>query len=217
MPIVLGHEAAGVVEQVGPAARGVKAGDQWCCRGIRIAGNAFTATATRRSCARNISAKGPKARAFDGESRATLADGARAPAIDVYRRVRRILHRIGPAGYSGAEGDPVRPRLPDRLRRDDGRWRRAQSGCDRAWRHRDGGRLRRGRPRRGARRAAGWRGRDHRGRSRSGETCAGATDGRNRWRRCVKGRRDRCRKTRNGRTRRRRRDRGGGQRLGFSR
>src|SRR4051794_6510270 len=27
MPIVLGHEAAGVVEQVGPAARGVKAGD----------------------------------------------------------------------------------------------------------------------------------------------------------------------------------------------
>jgi len=27
MPIVLGHEAAGVVEQVGPAARGVKTGD----------------------------------------------------------------------------------------------------------------------------------------------------------------------------------------------
>src|SRR5450755_1893893 len=27
LPIVLGHEAAGIVEQVGPAARGVKAGD----------------------------------------------------------------------------------------------------------------------------------------------------------------------------------------------
>src|ERR1041384_8740700 len=27
MPIVLGHEAAGIVEQVGPAARGVRTGD----------------------------------------------------------------------------------------------------------------------------------------------------------------------------------------------
>ena len=114
-------------------------------------------------------------------------------AADVSRLVRRILHRGRPAGHSGAEGDSVRPRLPDRLRRHDRRRRCAQSRRDRAWRHRDGDRLRRGRACRGAGRAARGRRRDHRGRYRSGETRARREDGRNAWRRCIEGRCGRCR------------------------
>ena len=45
-----------------------------CCHGTRIAGIASIATATRRSCARQYLGKGPKAVAFDGGSRTTLAD-----------------------------------------------------------------------------------------------------------------------------------------------
>lgn len=65
LPIVLGHEAAGVVEQVGAAARGVKAGDH-----VVLTGTAFTATAMRRSFASNISVKG---------RRVLLSTGRRAP------------------------------------------------------------------------------------------------------------------------------------------
>ena len=57
MPIVLGHEAAGIVEQVGPQARGVAVGDQSSSPGIRIAVIASIATATCRSSARIICAK----------------------------------------------------------------------------------------------------------------------------------------------------------------
>ena len=58
MPIVLGHEAAGVVEEIGPEAYGVAAqgsATMSCCRGTRIAAIASIATATCRSCARPIS------------------------------------------------------------------------------------------------------------------------------------------------------------------
>src|SRR5258708_33885718 len=41
MPIVLGHEAAGSVEQVGPAGRGVKVGDHVGLSGDRHSGNGF--------------------------------------------------------------------------------------------------------------------------------------------------------------------------------
>jgi Zn-dependent alcohol dehydrogenase len=61
MPIVLGHEAAGVVEQVGPAARGVKAGDHVVLSWNPHCGHAFIAIATRRSCASSISARGRRA------------------------------------------------------------------------------------------------------------------------------------------------------------
>jgi len=52
MPIVLGHEAAGVVEEVGPQAKGVAVATMSFCRGTRIAGIASTATAICRSSAR---------------------------------------------------------------------------------------------------------------------------------------------------------------------
>jgi S-(hydroxymethyl)glutathione dehydrogenase / alcohol dehydrogenase len=60
LPIVLGHEAAGVVEQAGPQARGAKVGD----RDAPIL------------CEEYLGG-GPKALAFDGQSRASLADGGR--------------------------------------------------------------------------------------------------------------------------------------------
>ena len=46
-----------------------------CCPGIRIAGTVSIATATPRFYAREYLGKGPRAVAFDGESRATLAGG----------------------------------------------------------------------------------------------------------------------------------------------
>jgi threonine dehydrogenase-like Zn-dependent dehydrogenase len=57
LPIVLGHEAAGVVEQVGAAARGVRRATMSYYPGIRTADTASIATATPRSCASNISAR----------------------------------------------------------------------------------------------------------------------------------------------------------------
>src|SRR5215471_4558863 len=57
MPIVLGHEAAGVIEEVGAAVRRLKRAITSSCRGTRIAATATIATAASRSCARIISAR----------------------------------------------------------------------------------------------------------------------------------------------------------------
>ena len=75
MPIVLGHEAAGVVADVGPAVRQLKAGDHvilswnphcghcyYCDRGLPILCSSYLA-------------HGPQAVAFDGESRIARQDG----------------------------------------------------------------------------------------------------------------------------------------------
>src|SRR5262249_36945994 len=59
MPIVLGHEAAGVIEEVGPAVRRQRRAITLSCRGTRIAATATIATAAFQSCARIIS---PRAR-----------------------------------------------------------------------------------------------------------------------------------------------------------
>src|SRR5713101_5119360 len=56
LPIVLGHEAAGVVEQAGPAARGVKIGDHVVLSWNPHCGHCFHCDPIRRSCARSISA-----------------------------------------------------------------------------------------------------------------------------------------------------------------
>src|ERR1700716_2520208 len=69
MPMVLGHEAAGVVEQVGPAAPG---------------GGVIPRQTPPRA------GRWPP-----------------ASATDVFGIVRRILHRVRPAGYFGSKGDSV--------------------------------------------------------------------------------------------------------------
>src|SRR3954447_12885233 len=75
MPIVLGHEAAGVVERTGPAARGVKAGDHVVLSWNPHCGHCFYCDRDAPILCEQYLGEGPKGVAFDGESRASLADG----------------------------------------------------------------------------------------------------------------------------------------------
>lgn len=75
MPIVLGHEAAGVVEQTGAAARGAKAGDHVVLSWNPHCGHCFYCDRDAPILCEQYLGEGPKARGFDGGSRATLADG----------------------------------------------------------------------------------------------------------------------------------------------
>ncbi|MEA2888255.1 MAG: S-(hydroxymethyl)glutathione dehydrogenase / alcohol dehydrogenase [Bradyrhizobium sp.] len=75
MPIVLGHEAAGVVEGTGAAARGVKAGDHVVLSWNPHCGHCFYCDRDAPILCEQYLGEGPKGVAFDGESRATLADG----------------------------------------------------------------------------------------------------------------------------------------------
>jgi S-(hydroxymethyl)glutathione dehydrogenase / alcohol dehydrogenase len=75
LPIVLGHEAAGVVEQVGAAARGVRPGDHVVLSWNPHCGHCFYCDRDAPILCEQYLGEGPKARPFDGESRTTLADG----------------------------------------------------------------------------------------------------------------------------------------------
>src|ERR1700688_4198319 len=75
MPIVLGHEAAGVVERVGPAARGVKAGDHVVLSWNPHCGHCFYCDRDSPILCEEYLGKGPQAVSFDGEVRATLGNG----------------------------------------------------------------------------------------------------------------------------------------------
>src|SRR3954464_12406269 len=74
MPIVLGHEAAGVVEQVGAAARGVRVGDHVVLSWNPHCGHCFYCDRETPILCEEYLGKGPQAVAFDGESRTTLGD-----------------------------------------------------------------------------------------------------------------------------------------------
>ena len=75
LPIVLGHEAAGVVEQVGAAARGVKPGDHVVLSWNPHCGHCFYCDRDAPILCEQYLGEGPKALPFDGGSRATLSDG----------------------------------------------------------------------------------------------------------------------------------------------
>src|SRR5438128_1853020 len=75
MPIVLGHEAAGVVEQTGPAARGVKTGDHVVLSWNPHCGHCFYCDRDAPILCEQYLGEGPNGMSFDGESRAALADG----------------------------------------------------------------------------------------------------------------------------------------------
>ncbi len=75
LPIVLGHEAAGVVEQVGAAARGVKQGDHVVLSWNPHCGHCFYCDRDTPILCEQYLGEGPKALPFDGESRNQLADG----------------------------------------------------------------------------------------------------------------------------------------------
>jgi S-(hydroxymethyl)glutathione dehydrogenase/alcohol dehydrogenase len=75
MPIVLGHEAAGIVEQAGPEAHGVSVGDHVILSWNPHCGHCFYCDRDLPILCATYLAHGPKAVAFDGESRVSLGDG----------------------------------------------------------------------------------------------------------------------------------------------
>src|SRR5207302_5535772 len=75
MPIVLGHEAAGIVEAVGPEAHGVSAGDHVVLSWNPHCGHCFYCDRDLPILCESYLAHGPKAVAFDGDSRTRLQDG----------------------------------------------------------------------------------------------------------------------------------------------
>lgn len=75
MPIVLGHEAAGTVEEVGPEAKGVAVGDHVVLSWNPHCGHCFYCDRSLPILCEGYLEQGPKARAFDGASRAHLGNG----------------------------------------------------------------------------------------------------------------------------------------------
>jgi S-(hydroxymethyl)glutathione dehydrogenase/alcohol dehydrogenase len=75
LPMVLGHEAAGVVEQVGPAARSVKPGDHVVLSWNPHCGHCFYCDRDAPILCEEYLGQGPKGVSFDGENRMRLADG----------------------------------------------------------------------------------------------------------------------------------------------
>src|ERR1700749_2206119 len=75
MPIVLGHEAAGVVERSGSAARGVKPGDHVVLSWNPHCGHCFYCDRDLPILCEDYLRQAPLAVQFDGRSRAKLADG----------------------------------------------------------------------------------------------------------------------------------------------
>src|SRR5215813_10171013 len=75
MPIVLGHEAAGVIEEVGPAVTRVRKGDHVILSWNPHCGHCFYCDRGLPILCEDYLAKGPLAVQFDGRSKAQLADG----------------------------------------------------------------------------------------------------------------------------------------------
>ena len=75
LPIVLGHEAAGVVERIGPAVRGVKVSDHVVLSWNPHCGRCFYCDRDAPILCEQYLGEAPKGVAFDGEIRATLAGG----------------------------------------------------------------------------------------------------------------------------------------------
>src|SRR5205823_4122114 len=75
MPIVLGHEAAGIVEEIGPEARGIAVGDHVVLSWNPHCGHCFYCDRDLPILCETYLAHGPKAVAFDGDSRTRLTDG----------------------------------------------------------------------------------------------------------------------------------------------
>ncbi|HWB49192.1 MAG TPA: Zn-dependent alcohol dehydrogenase [Stellaceae bacterium] len=75
MPIVLGHEAAGVVAEIGPQTEGVAVGDHVILSWNPHCGHCFYCDRDLPILCETYLAHGPQAVAFDGESRLARGDG----------------------------------------------------------------------------------------------------------------------------------------------
>ena len=75
MPIVLGHEAAGIVEQVGRGPHGLNVGDHVVLSWNPHCGHCFYCDRNLPILCESYLAQAPQAVQFDGQSRARLHDG----------------------------------------------------------------------------------------------------------------------------------------------
>ncbi len=75
LPIALGHEAAGIVEELGPSAQGLSVGDHVVLSWNPHCGHCFYCERDLPILCETYLAHGPKAVAFDGTSRTRLRDG----------------------------------------------------------------------------------------------------------------------------------------------
>src|ERR1700760_533916 len=75
MPIVLGHEAAGIVEKIGPQARGVAVGDHVVLSWNPHCGHCFYCDRDLPILCEDFQRQGPLGVQFDGTGRTSLADG----------------------------------------------------------------------------------------------------------------------------------------------
>jgi S-(hydroxymethyl)glutathione dehydrogenase/alcohol dehydrogenase len=75
-PIVLGHEAAGIVEKLGPTAHGLAVGDHVVLSWNPHCGHCFYCDRDLPILCESYLAHGPNAVAFDGSSRTRLGDGS---------------------------------------------------------------------------------------------------------------------------------------------
>jgi S-(hydroxymethyl)glutathione dehydrogenase/alcohol dehydrogenase len=91
LPIVLGHEAAGIVEEVGPAAAGVAVGDHVVLSWNPHCGHCFYCDRDLPILCETYLKHGPQAVGFDGATRARLADG---------QELRRLMFIGGFAEYA---------------------------------------------------------------------------------------------------------------------
>ena len=153
-PYLLGHEAAGVVDAVGPDVTDVAPGDFVILNWRAVCGRC-------RACSR-----GRPWYCFsthNASQKMTLEDGTPlSPALGIGAFVGEDAGRRR-AVHQGQPGDPGGHRRAARLRRDGGHRRRPQHRRRDPGRQRRGDRLRRRGRRRDPRRLAGRRADDHRG------------------------------------------------------
>ena len=126
LPIVPGHEGAGIVEAVGPEARLVKPGDYAVCSWNPHCGHMFLLRSRPAHPVRAVHHT-PAARTVARWRFAPPAERRAAASYDDGVRARRVLHRPGVRGDRRARRHSVRPCLPYRLRRHD-RGRRGPQG-----------------------------------------------------------------------------------------
>ena len=160
LPMVLGHEAAGIVVELGPGVTNVKKDDHvifsfrphcgrcsYCSKGRTVLCTGHNDTPALAHARRQ---RPPEAQRRGGEP-----DGA-------HRHLLRVRGVPGRAGGDDPQGPAVDARRHHRLQRGDRRRRRDPARRGGSGRHRAGGRLRRGRAQRGAGRQARRRQDDHR-------------------------------------------------------
>ena len=120
LPAVYGHEAAGVVEAVGPGVTRLKVGDQVVATLIRNCGFCPACTEGAPVFCEEV---------FPLDRATPLHDGAGKPIVHGLRTGAFAEHMVvdAVAGGRDPEGHAARQRLADRLRRADRAWARSST------------------------------------------------------------------------------------------